>query len=79
MQEVHGHSVIETLQSTAKDKNREEIITLIEDTFGKECTFYNCSQKGMSVSDIITFFENKGKITFSEDGFAFGQPSGCHH
>ncbi len=79
MDKIHGHDVIAMIKECSKSFSKEEIITAVHETFGKECRFYNCSNDDMSALELITFFEGKGKITFSENGFSFGTAGGCKH
>ncbi len=79
MDKVHGHDVIAMLKEYAKDSNKEDLVNAVQGKFGDECKFYNCSNNDMTALELITFFEGKGKITFTESGFSFGTAGGCKH
>jgi len=79
MEQVHGHEVINVIKGLKGTESKEELITIVNSKFGEETLFYNCSNDSMSAEVLLTFFEGKGKLLFSNNGFVFGKPSECNH
>jgi len=79
MNKIHGHEVIQLLFQISHDKTKSELIKEVQTAFGEDSRFYNCSAENMTAEDMITFFEGKGKIIFTDSGFELGTPGGCSH
>ncbi len=79
MEQVHGHDVISTIKDLDQTMSKSDLIETIVNKFGEETLFYNCSTDSMNAEQIISFFEQKGKLVITETGFSFGTPSGCKH
>lgn len=78
MEQVHGHDVIAMLKTYSKESSKEQLIEAVQKKFGEECRFYNCSNDNMTALELLSFFEGKGKIQFSDTGYSFGAV-GCKH
>ncbi len=79
MQKIHGHKIIEFLNTMEQTIDKIGMIKAIDGEFGVDSSYHNCSTDGMTSEEIISFFEKKGKISFTEAGFKFGVPLGCKH
>ncbi len=79
MDKVHGHDVIAMLKSYPSENNKEQLVTAVEEKFGADSRFHNCKNDNMTALELLSFFEGKGKLQFSDTGFTFGVPGGCKH
>ncbi len=79
MEQVHGHEVINTVKNLDQTMSKNELVSTINEKFGEDTLFYNCSKNSMTAEQIISFFEQKGKLIITESGFSFGIASGCKH
>lgn len=79
MQKIHGHKIIEFLNTMEQTIDKNGMIKAIDREFGVDSTYHNCKSDGMSSEEIVSFFEKKGKLCFTDAGFKFGVPQGCKH
>ncbi len=79
MQEIHGHEIIKLIKSLPITTNKSGVISAIITEFGEESRYHNCSTNGFTASELVAFFEMKGKLLFDESGFSFGNATGCKH
>jgi probable metal-binding protein len=79
MHSIHGHKVLNLILSSAPDQSLQQLRQLITETFGEEANFHTCSQKGMDVDALLTFFIARGKVKGSDNRLNVDANSICQH
>lgn len=60
METIHGHEILNLLKQN-KFKSKDELKAALNEKFG-EVNFTNCSKNIYTFEEIMTFFEEKGKV-----------------
>jgi len=77
MESVHGHELMAWLGENGP-LPREELLAKAAANFGDDCRFHTCSLEGLSVSSLVDFLVEKGKIASESRGLYLAmQP--CEH
>lgn len=79
MEQIHAHTVLNMLIENGKDIKIENLKDLINKELGHKCFFKTCSKSGLDVDDLLTFFENMGKIKVSNGVISMINGCGCGH
>ena len=79
MQQVHGHEVMQLIFGSNKSFTKDSLVEEIIRHFGEDTRFYNCSADNMTATDIVAFFESKGKFIFTDNGMVSNPSGGCNH
>lgn len=65
----HIHEVLfMMIERGASYNSSKELLEEVEQKFGKDVSFYSCSQQGIKDEGIIDFLKFKNKIIITEDG-----------
>ena len=76
---VHGHEVKRMAIESGKSYTRESLISAIDEKFGKDATFYSCAADNMTADELISFFENNGKVSAPDYNFSESTGHQCNH
>ncbi len=74
---IHGHDVMDLL--------RDNTLTLAElqqevtRRFGESALFHTCSQRELTLTQLMTFLISKEKVVEEEAGLTLNQAKVCHH
>lgn len=79
METLHAHQVLNILKEHDKDITVMDLQKLITEKHGADVLFGSCSTSGMSLDDLITFFVERGKITFDGTNVSMVAGCGCGH
>ncbi len=79
MEEIHGRLVIDFIFTLPNSSTRDSVVSSIKEKFGNEQKFHSCKADGFTADGILTFFENKGKIAFNENGYKSLEKVRCNH
>lgn len=80
MDSIHGHDVIEMIQTAGRPFTRSELVTAISGKFGDGARFHTCSAEGMTADELVTFLMAKGKFVIAEDaGMTIDPAKVCQH
>ncbi len=77
--QFHGHEVIQMVATSGKSYTRASLRAAIIERFGKDATFYSCSQSGMSPDEMIDFVKARGKFIEADDALTFNHANACNH
>ena len=66
---VHGSEVKKMAMASGKSMTRESLHQEIIEKFGEETRFYSCAADNMTANELITFFENNGKLNLQNYKF----------
>ena len=75
----HGHEVIQMVSTSGESYTRASLRAAIVERFGKDATFYSCSESDMSPDEMIDFLKARGKFIEGDDEFAFNHEGACNH
>lgn len=64
---VHAHEVMKIVDSAEDKFSVEELKSFLEEKFGENVQFTNCSGQPFSFSEIMEFMEMRGKIEVDSD------------
>lgn len=76
-EQVHGREVKQMAMASGKSLTRESLHQEIIDKFGEQTRFYSCAAENMTADELITFFENNGKLNFED--YSFNACEGHEH
>ena len=62
MESIHGHEVINFIQSSKPPISRHNLMNAISGEFGNEAIFHTCTQSNLSAIDLVSFLERAGKL-----------------
>lgn len=80
MESIHGHDVIEMIQSAARPFSRTGLVAAIGERFGSEARFHTCSAEAMTAGELVEFLMAKGKFLIAEDaGLTIDPSKVCQH
>jgi len=80
MESIHGHDVIEMIQSAGRPFTRTELVAAIGERFGSEARFHTCSAEDMAAGELVEFLMAKGKFFIAEDeGLTIDPSKVCQH
>ncbi|ACF12665.1 conserved hypothetical protein [Chloroherpeton thalassium ATCC 35110] len=67
MNNLHGHVILEKLIQSPRVYTRQKLQQEIEAKYGRDVVFYACGGENMSLSDLLQYLFNQGKIA-EKDG-----------
>ncbi len=76
---IHGHEVIQMMQTSGKYYSRATLVAEITAKFGRDTRFFTCSADNLTPEQLIDFLAAKGKFSQSEEGFKFRSEEFCDH
>ncbi len=79
MEELHGHKILGYIKKLPTTTIKADVISAVVKEFGENVRYYNCSNSGYTAEELITFFEEKGKVIFNESGYTYDREAGCKH
>jgi probable metal-binding protein len=79
MESIHGHDVIDMIQSAGQPFTREELVTAIGEKFGTNARFHTCSAEGMTADGLVDFLVAKGKFFAGSEHLAIDPAKVCQH
>jgi probable metal-binding protein len=75
---IHGHEILNLIKENSF-KSKEELKATLDNKFGN-VNFTNCSKKEYTFEEIMSFFEEKGKVVQKEDSLTLNlQTCSCSH
>ena len=69
LEQIHGHEVMKMMLAKGCSFTRETLTDAVVEEFGEDARFYSCSQKDMTVSELIDFLQSREKFIGKDDGF----------
>lgn len=76
---VHAHDVMNWLGEQNEPVSLETLQTALEHQYGKNLLFTNCSEQHFSFEQIISFMQQRNKITINEQGISLNKAMMCNH
>ena len=76
---IHGHNVLKLIRELEQAPGRDDILGAINLHFGSEARFHTCSANGLSASELVELFLNKGKLVEEENAIRFVGCQCQHH
>jgi len=77
--EIHGHAVLELMIEFNQPITKTKLIEAVETRFGKSTRYFTCSKSGMTVRELMEFFESKGKFIFTDQELSTDASKICRH
>lgn len=74
---IHAHALMQMIMEAAGTLSREELSAVAAERFGSDAVFTNCTGKSYSFEEIVSFLEERGKITCSEIGLQVNSDAVC--
>jgi len=68
-EQVHGREVKQMAMASGKSMTRASLHQEIIDKFGEETRFYSCAAENMTADELISFFEDNGKLDLQDYRF----------
>ena len=79
MSSIHGHEVLQMMLAAGGCWTVASLEAAIHRRFGAEARFHTCSAKNLSATDLVAFFEQKGKFIARAAGFTTAENKICQH
>lgn len=79
MKKIHGGQVKQLVINSGKTYTKESLVEFIHETFGEDTRFFSCSADNLTAEELISFFENNGKLSAPHYNFAESAEHSCHH
>ena len=76
---IHGHEVKQMVMESGNTYTRDSLISAINDKFGEETRFFSCAADNMTADELLSFFENNGKLNPADYTFFTGPGHACNH
>lgn len=76
---IHGSAVRQMVNNSAETFTRDSLLATIIESFGEDTRFYSCAEDNMTADELISFFENNGKLSREDYTFAEGPGHECSH
>ena len=75
---IHGHEVLRMMEGNSY-ATAAELIAAIVAKFGADARFHTCSAADMDATELVAFFEVKGKFKPTDGGFTMDRGKVCKH
>ena len=79
MESIHGHDVIDMIQTAGHPFSRVGLVTAIGEKFGDDARFHTCSAEGMTADELVDFLIAKGKFFAGSDDLVIDPAKLCQH
>ena len=79
MESIHGHDVIEMIQTAGHPFSRVGLVTAITEKFGANARFHTCSAEDMTADGLVDFLVAKGKFFAGSNSLALDPSKICQH
>lgn len=79
MESIHGHDVIDMIQTSAEPYSRPGLVAAIGEKFGADARFHTCSAEGMTADGLVDFLIAKGKFFAGSDRLEIDPSKLCQH
>ena len=79
MGSIHGHDVIDMIQTAGHPFSRAGLVTAIAEKFGTEARFHTCSAEDMTAEALVEFLIAKGKFFAGSDSLSLDPSQVCQH
>ena len=79
MESIHGHDVIDMIQTAGHPFSRADLVTAIGEKFGGDARFHTCSAEGMTAEALVDFLVAKGKFFAGSDNLSLDPSKVCQH
>ena len=79
MESIHGHDVIDMIQTAGHPFSRAGLVTAIAEKFGADARFHTCSAEGMTADSLVDFLIAKGKFFAGSDSLSIDPSKVCQH
>ena len=73
---IHGHEVLRMMEGNSY-ATAAELIAAIVAKFGADARFHTCSAADMDATELVAFFEAKGKFKPTYGGFTMDRGKVC--
>ena len=73
---IHGHEVLRMMEGNSY-ATTAELISAIVAKFGADARFHTCSAADMDATELVAFFEAKGKFKPADGGFTMNRDKVC--
>ena len=73
---IHGHEVLRMMEGNSY-ATAAELIAAIVAKFGADARFHTCSAADMDATELVAFFEEKGKFKPTDGGFTMDRGKVC--
>lgn len=77
--EIHAHEVLGMMFASNKAYTRETLTAAIREQFGADSRFHTCSASNMTPEELVSFFEERGKLAPVQGGFVADPNGSCGH
>ncbi|MGF1751660.1 YecH family metal-binding protein [Vibrio cionasavignyae] len=74
---IHAHKVLNLLRE--KPMSRDELVSLVEQQFGKDAEFRTCSREGFDLEALLSFFIEKQKVIEQQGVWQLNIERVCSH
>ena len=76
---IHAHNILNMLSQSNAVFTQESLAAAVCTKYGSDVRFHTCSKEGLSLSDLLAFFLERGKV-FEHQGTLIADPSRiCKH
>ena len=73
---IHGHEVLRMMEGNSY-ATAAELIAAVVAKFGADARFHTCSAADMDATELVAFFEPKGKFRPTDGGFTMDRGKVC--
>ncbi len=77
--QIHGSAIRQMVNESTETFSRDSLVAAIIERFGEETHFHSCAAKNMTADELISFFEDNGKLSREDYTFAEGPGHECNH
>lgn len=76
---IHAHNILNMLSQSGAVFTPDSLAAAVGTKYGSDVTFHTCSKEGLSLSELLAFFLERGKV-FEHQGALVADPSRmCKH
>ncbi|MFH0990444.1 MAG: DUF2492 family protein [bacterium] len=59
---IHVHDVLDLLRSTSKDFSSDGLLSHLNDKYGQNVRFTNCTDRLLTIDQLLGFLTERGKV-----------------
>ena len=79
MESIHAHNVLNLVNELDSDISLEQLIALMEVTFGAEARYHTCRMQDLTADMLIQHFVEKGKLAAEDERLSYRGCQCNHH
>jgi probable metal-binding protein len=79
MESIHGHDVIDMIQTAGHPFSRAGLVAAITEKFGAKARFHTCSAEDMTAEGLVEFLIAKGKFFAGSESLVIDPDKVCQH